>query len=214
MRPRIILFLGVLLVGILILVSGETRYRLSASALRLAQSTRCAVIPENFPSVPSAAPSPDAPIVARVFAAYPFNNSASLAVDRGAGQRVRVMMPAMLGDVLIGQVVEVSKEHSVVRLVGSPDWEIPVRIGQAKIPGLLQGGPTIRIAMIGGDKHIAPHDRIISASKELPYGLLIGTVESAYPDSSGGIFQEAVVRIPYVSADLTEIAIMQWTPDF
>ncbi len=188
---------------------------MAASALRLLpRGTRCAVLPDAFLPVSAEPPSPDAPIVARVFSAYPLNNSSSLGVDRGAAQKVRAMMPAMLGDTLVGQVIEVSKEHSVIRLVGSADWEIPVRIGPGKVPGLLQGGPTVRIGMIGGDKQIIPGDRIVSASKELPYGLLIGTVESAYPDASGGIFQEAVVRIPYVSGDLTEVAIMQWTPDF
>ncbi len=215
MRTRTVVIALILLAAILVIVPGETRYRMVSVATRfLPRGTRCAVLPSDpLPFLPPPIPS-DAPIVARVFASYPFNNNVSLGVDRGAGQNVRSLMPAMLGDVLIGQVTQVSKEHSVIRLVGSPDWEIPVRIGPGKIPGLLQGGPTVRVGMIGGDKHVVPGDRIISASKELPYGLLIGTVESAYPDASGGVFQEAVVRLPYVSADLTEIAIVQWTPDF
>lgn len=153
-------------------------------------------------------------IFANVFAAYPFNGNSTVRVDKGEADGMRVGYPASFGgSVLAGQVSAVFKQHSVVRMVGSPDWNIPVRVGPHKIAGLLVGGPVPRISMLPLDKPIAVGDAIITASGDLPYGLTIGTVSSLAPDSTGGIFQEAIVRFSYDLHDIAELAFMVWTPD-
>ena len=124
------------------------------------------------------------------------------------------MMPAVMGSVLVGQVTDAFKEYSTVRLIGSPGWQIPVRIGEHGAPGLLIGGSAIRVDMIPQNKKIRPGDAVISASAELPYGLLIGTVESVRPDVSPGIFQNAIIRLSYDPADITALTIVLWTPNF
>ncbi len=153
-------------------------------------------------------------IFANVFAQYPFSNRFLTRIDKGAADGMRKGFPATFGgSVLAGQIIDVRNQYSVVRMVGSPDWEIPVRVGPRKVAGLLIGGPVPRISMLPADKPIAVGDAIITASNDLPYGLTIGTVSSRVADSTGGIFQEAVVRFSYDSRDIAELAFMVWTPD-
>ena len=151
---------------------------------------------------------------ADVFASYPWNGRSLVRVDKGQVDGMRAGYPATFGgSVLAGQVFEVHNRYSVVRMVGSPDWQIPVRIGPHKVAGLLLGGTAPRISMIPAGASIAVGDEIISASKELPYGLTIGTVSAIAPASSGGVFQEAEVRFPYDVRDIAELAFTVWTHD-
>ena len=153
-------------------------------------------------------------IFANVFAQYPFNGHSLVRVDKGALDGMRVGYPATFGgSVLAGQVNAVYARQSVVRMIGSPDWQIPVRIGPHKVAGLLIGGTVPHISMISADKKIAAGDEIIAASNDLPYGLVIGTVSSLAKDLTGGIFQEAIVTFSYDAKDIAELAFMIWTPE-
>ncbi|MSR73794.1 MAG: hypothetical protein EXS60_01950 [Candidatus Pacebacteria bacterium] len=151
---------------------------------------------------------------ADVFATYPFAGRSVVRVDRGRIDGMRVGYPATFGgSVLAGQVTEVHNRYSVVRMVGSPDWQIPVRIGPHKVAGLLIGGTVARISMIPVGKEIAVGDAIISASIDLPYGLTIGAVSAVSDVTEGGVFKEAEVAFPYDARDIAELAFTVWTHD-
>lgn len=153
-------------------------------------------------------------IFADVFATYPFNGRSSVRVDKGRADGMRVGYPATFGgSVLAGQIIEVNGRSSVVRMVGSPDWQIPVRVGLRKVAGLFTGGTVPRVSMIAADKPLAVGDTIIAASGDLPYGLVIGTVGGVSAESAGGVFQEATVKFSYDARDIAELAFMVWTPD-
>ena len=153
-------------------------------------------------------------IFADVFAAYPFTGRSSVRVNKGAADGMRVGYPATFGgSVLVGQVTEVRNRYSIVRMVGSPEWQIPVRIGSHKVAGLLIGGTASRVSMISADKSIAVGDTIIAASNDLPYGLTIGAVSGVSAETAGGVFQEAGVIFSYDARDVAELAFMVWVPD-
>lgn len=149
-----------------------------------------------------------------VYASYPFNNQNIVLIALGEDEGIRPMMPATIGgEVLVGQVITTFKHSSSVRTIVSPDWRIPVRIGTHKTPGLLMGGPTVRVGMIPADQKITAGDVLIAASRDLPYGLRIGVITSVTPHTEGGVFQEAAVTLGYDLYNLTELDIMVWTPD-
>lgn len=156
----------------------------------------------------------DAVMFADVFATYPFGGRLAVRVNKGRSDGMRVGYPATFGgSVFVGQVTEVHSRYSVVRMIGSPDWQIPVRVGPHKVAGLLVGGTVPRIAMIPADKEIVVGDDIVSASIELPYGLKIGTVSIVSEDIEGGVFKEAEVAFPYDVRDIAELAFTVWTRD-
>lgn len=153
-------------------------------------------------------------IFANVFAEYPFNGRALVRVDKGQIDGMRVGYPATFGgSVLAGQITAVGSHYAVVRMVGSPDWQIPVRVGPHKIAGLLVGGPVPRISMVPADKVIAAGDAIIAASGDLPYGLTVGTVGVVNAGATGAVFKEASVKFPYDSRDVAELAFIVWIPE-
>lgn len=196
-------------------VSGAARrYEAGALLARVLDFGRCDLPREPLSPLPPALMPSASLIPVRVFASHPLNDRNVLQVDRGASDRVRRTMPVFdPSGALVGQVVEVSKEHSAVQLVGSPDWEIPVRIGDRKVSGLLVGGPTIHVTMIAGDASVSSGDTVFAASADLPYGVPIGTVESVRADATQ-VFQDAVLRLPYSAGELTDLSISIWTPDF
>lgn len=153
-------------------------------------------------------------IFANVFAEYPFNGRSLVRVDKGQADGMRIGYPATFGgSVLAGQIITVASHYAVVRMVGSPDWQIPVRVGSHKVAGLLMGGPVPRVSMIPADKTIAAGDAIIAASSDLPYGLTIGTVGAVSAGATGGVFKEASVAFSYDSRDVAELAFMVWTSE-
>jgi cell shape-determining protein MreC len=153
-------------------------------------------------------------IFADVFAAYPFTGRSLVRVNKGAVDGMRVGYPATFGgSVLAGQVTEVHNRYSIVRMVGSPEWQIPVRVGPHKVAGLLVGGTIPRISMLAADKPIAVGDSIVAASNDLPYGLTIGAISSLSVEAAGGVFQDAVVTFSYDARDVAELAFMVWTSD-
>lgn len=153
-------------------------------------------------------------IFANVFASYPFTGRSSVRVDKGRVDGMRVGYPATFGgSILAGQIIEVNNRYSIVRMVGSPEWQIPVRIGPHKVAGLLMGGTVPRISMISADVSVAVGDTIITASDDLPYGLTVGVVGGISTDTTPGIFQEATVTFPYDVRDIAELAFMIWTSD-
>ncbi len=152
-------------------------------------------------------------VVANVYASYPFNNQNTITIDVGSDRGMQHMMPATMGGViLVGQVTKVFAHQSMVRMMTSPDVQMPVRIGPRAIPGLLIGGPQVRVEMIPQNKKIAVGDSIIAASLDAPYGLKIGTVESFRADTQTGVFQEAMVALGYDPYTLTTLTLLLWAP--
>ncbi len=153
-------------------------------------------------------------VIGQVFSSYPFNNKNLLSINVGANQGIKELMPVTLGGyTLVGQVSKVFKNYSLVRTIFSPDWQIPVRIGEKKIPALLAGGPSLRLTMIVNDKPIFENQPIFAASQDLPYGLSIGMVTDIQNNSDTGVFQEANVNLDYDFDNLTELFVLLWTAD-
>ncbi len=153
-------------------------------------------------------------LAAKVFSSYPFNNKSLLSINRGREQGIREGMPITVSDqILVGQVSQVFKNYSLVKTVFSSDWEIPVRIGEKKVPALLIGGPELKLTMIVNDKPIVDGQAVFAAKTDLPYGLKIGEVINVTNDSATGVFKEAGVKLDYDFNDLTDLSVLLWTAD-
>ena len=150
----------------------------------------------------------------KVLSSYPFNNKNLISINAGAGQGLKEGMPVTVGgQILVGQVSQVFKNYSLARTIFSPDWEIPVRIGEKKIPALLIGGPELKLTMIVNDKPIFGGQAIFVSKQDLPYGLKIGEVINAQSDSATGVFKEAGVKLDYDLNDLTDLSLLLWTAE-
>lgn len=147
-------------------------------------------------------------VVAEVYSSFPFNYKHLLAVNAGSASGVAVGMPVTLeGNILIGQVIEVSDDQSLVRTIFDKDWSLPVRIGVAERDALLVGGQNPKLTLIDRKVEINEGDAVVSAKKDLPYGLKIGEI-SAVRDLITTSFKEADLIFPYDPKDLRKVAIL------
>lgn len=113
-------------------------------------------------------------IEAKVFSAYPFSDRSEITVNAGTDKGVKVGDAVVFQKILVGKIKETSKRTSVVQTVFDPEFEIPVRIGEAETDALYVGGINPKLNMI--DSTISPKcgELVICASSDLPYGLGMG----------------------------------------
>ncbi len=159
---------------------------------------------ENFESKISQ----DGFLTVKVFSTYPFNVKSQITVNAGEAQGVKKLMPALFGkNILLGQIIEVSKNYSVIQTIFDPNWQLPVRIGEKEINGLLQGGNEPKITFIEKDKPITVGDAVHSAKRGFPLGLKVGEI-SEIKESAPGVFKEAVLTMPFNISALREVEIL------
>src|SRR5690606_37566129 len=110
-------------------------------------------------------------------------------IGRGSNDNVKKGKAGLASKtVLVGIVQDVSSSRSEILTAFDTSFVLPVRIGDKEVDALLQGGISPRLTLIDRASAIASGDKIISASKDLPYGLEIGTVENVSQDASGAFF--------------------------
>lgn len=142
-------------------------------------------------------------LTAKIFSTYPFNIKNQLTINVGEKQGVKKGTTATIGEnILVGQIIEVFENYSVARTIFEPKWQIPVRIGDEEINGLLQGGNEPKITLI--EKPVKIGDIVFSATADFPYGLKIGEI-SEIKETSSGIFKEAEVKVSYNINELREV---------
>lgn len=143
-----------------------------------------------------------------VYSSFPLNHKHLIAINAGAANGVGVGMPVTLeGNILVGQVIEVSESQALVRTIFDKDWSLPVRIGPAEHDALLVGGQNPKLTLIDKDQDINSGDAVISAKKDLPYGLKIGEVTEVR-DLVAQSFKEAGLLSPYNSKDLRKVVVL------
>jgi cell shape-determining protein MreC len=146
---------------------------------------------------------------AKVFSLYPFNTKNRIYIDKGIDDGLSEHRAVLYSErMLVGQLSKVEKDMSEVITVFDSSFTLPVRIGASEVEGLLEGGVNPRITLIDKSKAIAAGDQVISASKDLPYGLAVGTVKEISEDKSGAFF-EAVVSLPYNLNDIRTVRVIK-----
>jgi len=143
-----------------------------------------------------------------VFSTYPFNIKNTVTISGGEKEGIKKNMVATLEqDILVGRVSDVLDGYSIIQTVFDPSWQMSVRIGEAEVDGLLEGGNKPRVTLIEKNKPCVEGDIVYSASKDFPYGLKIGEVVSV-KETPGGVFKEAVLKIPFNISEVRKINII------
>jgi len=144
-------------------------------------------------------------IIAKIFSVYPFNQKNRIYANVGSndgtflGQAVTVSKT-----IFLGQVSNVKKDQSEIVTSYDPKFTLPVKIGKEEIQGLLQGGVNPRITLIDKTKNISSSDKIIASSKDIPFGLFVGTISKVYEDETKS-FLEADIVLPYQISEIKNI---------
>ena len=146
-------------------------------------------------------------LTSKIYSTYPFNDKHIFTIAAGTDQDISELMPVLAAkNILLGKILKVYDNYSEVKSIFSPDWQMPVKIGEVGVDGLLVGGPNPKVTMIVSDKEISVGEDIYSTGKDFPYGLKIGKVKSVQVGTSN-FFKEALVDLPYDFNNLQEVWI-------
>ncbi|PIR88618.1 MAG: hypothetical protein COU09_01385 [Candidatus Harrisonbacteria bacterium CG10_big_fil_rev_8_21_14_0_10_44_23] len=150
----------------------------------------------------------DAYLHAQLFSQYPFNNTSEVSVAAGEEHGL-VGGENILAEpgIFFGKIIDLKKKSSSIQTIFSRGLELPVKIGDERVDGLLVGSNQPRITLISKSKAIQSGDRILLASPDFPFGLTIGFVDSI-EDKHSELFQEASISLPYKINDLNEVYIL------
>ena len=147
---------------------------------------------------------------ARVIAREASNYSTVVTFNRGSAHGIKINMPVITADGLIGQVSEVGLDWCRVVTIIEPGDAIGVIVEKTGKLGLLEGSGELhseglcKMSYIGDSSGIQMGDRVytsgVSGSK-YPGGLYIGTIVDTYSDANTG----ELVAIVKPGVDFTEL---------
>jgi len=148
-------------------------------------------------------------LTVKVFSKYPFNVKNQITVNVGSNHGVKNGATVTFGEnILVGKVVNVYDNYSVIKTIFDADWKLPVRIGEREIDGLCEGGVETKISLIEKSSEIKVGDFVYSASSEFPYGLKIGEIIKIKENASSA-FKEAIIKTPFNLSELREVNIIK-----
>ncbi len=146
-------------------------------------------------------------IRAALYSSYPFNLSSQLLLAAGSESGILENAAVYAApDVFIGQVTTAEERRSTVRTIFDPGWELPVKIGDGRVDALLVGGQEPRLTLISKRKPLIGGESVYLASRDFPYGLLLGTV-AELRQSKESLFLEGRLIPSYTLSDLNELYV-------
>ena len=147
-------------------------------------------------------------IRAMVYSRYPMNFRNELLVNAGSDEGVAPGGAVTFQGMLIGQVLKVFPDESLIQTIFDNNLKMPVRIGASGTDGLLQGGADPVVGSIASTAAIAPGDVVYSAAPGIPYAQPIAEVV-ATSTSADSLFQQAMLSFPYDINNVETVLIMK-----
>jgi rod shape-determining protein MreC len=103
----------------------------------------------------------------------------TVTIDKGSSDGVEVNMPVVAAAGLVGHVIRVTPNASVVRLIIDPESAVAGRLDVSGESGLLegQGQGDLTMDLVRADAVVQPNEHVVTAG----YRLLRGEAQSLYP---------------------------------
>lgn len=148
-------------------------------------------------------------ILGRLYSTYPFNHRNLVAINLGNRSSEIEVGDAVTvdGQSLIGQVVEVNPDYSLVKTIFDSEWSLPVRLGAKAADGLLIGRQDPLVTTIEKSQGVQIGDAVVSAGRDFPYGMKIGAIKEIY-DSPTIAFVQVKVGFDYNFNQLRELWVL------
>jgi cell shape-determining protein MreC len=145
----------------------------------------------------------------KVFSSYPFNNKNLVAINLGLVNGVKENSPVVVAQgILLGLVIEVRNNTSLIRTIFDKDLNVSVRIGDNKVNALLKGGVPPMLEMIDKYEEIKNGDIVYNADTKFPYGFKLGEIQTIKNKNVADSFQKAILKTDYDSSLLEEVLII------
>ncbi len=127
-------------------------------------------------------------------------------IDKGASSGVKVDMPVITPDGIVGKVKDVFPFTSMVLLINDRDSGAGVILQTTRLQGVLRGNPQgeLHVSDIMSDEKIEPGEEVVTSGGDriYPKGLPVGTVSRVSPDRDNEPFLAVKVK---PAADLSRL---------
>lgn len=140
----------------------------------------------------------------------------TITIDVGADDGLKLHMPVVTDNGLVGKISALSGKYAVVQLLLHKDVRVSARVERSRVNGIIRwtGGQSLLLANVPASFDVQPGDVVITSefSSMFPAGLRIGVV-SGTRSVPGEIFK-AVDVTPGVDFNrLEEVFVALHTPD-
>ncbi len=145
---------------------------------------------------------------ADVFSDYPFNNYASLIIDAGSDDGLKIGMAVLAGEgVLLGKIKEVGRTQSEAATIFDPNWRSAAAFGPDRSKALLVGGPAPYLDLISKEATLTAGDLVFSIAKDFPLNLNLGKILN-WEAGEGGIWSRARLEPPVHFENLKKVLVI------
>ena len=121
----------------------------------------------------------------------------TVTIDKGSADGMSINMPVASSDGVVGQIISVSRNTSVARLLTDENSGISAMVQDTRAQGMLQGQAdgTLRLEYVTTDSDVKVGDIIVTSGigGVFPKGLPLGTVSSV-DKSANSVYYTIVVR--------------------
>ena len=156
-------------------------------------------------------------VAARVVSGAPSNFDATIEINRGVGAGIKEGMPVVTGAGLVGNVVRVTSQRSVIRLVTDPTFAVGVSVPTAEDDGIAKGkGPDrpLGLDLIDAGSKVSVGSVVITSGLEgslYPAGIPVGVVRTVRHPA--GALQLDITVDPAADLDHLEfVKVVLWEP--
>lgn len=145
-------------------------------------------------------------VAAQVIATSGTEQSRLLTIDKGSNDHIKVDMPVITPDGIVGKIKDVFPMSSQVLLISDHDSGAGVILESSRLQGILKGTPLgeLQINDIMSDETVEPGERVVTSGGDriYPKGYAVGTVISSTPDRDNDPFLAIKIK---PAADLNRL---------
>jgi rod shape-determining protein MreC len=115
---------------------------------------------------------------AQVVAVSVGNFEWTVTIDEGSSAGIKVDMPVVSGNGLVGHVISAAPNVSIVQLIIDPDSAVAARLGIARVTGIVLGqrNRPLTMDLVGPNANVVPSEPVVTSGYEIPGG------KALYPD--------------------------------
>ncbi|HEV8184112.1 MAG TPA: rod shape-determining protein MreC, partial [Candidatus Angelobacter sp.] len=131
-------------------------------------------------------------VAAQVIASSGTEQSRLITIDKGSNDHIKVDMPVITPDGIVGKVKEVFPQSSQVLLINDHDSGAGVILESSRLQGIVKGTSLgeLQIVDIMSDEKVEPGEHVVTSGGDriYPKGYAVGTVISSTPDRDNDPF--------------------------
>jgi rod shape-determining protein MreC len=131
-------------------------------------------------------------VAAQVIASSGTEQSRLITIDKGSNDHIKIDMPVITPDGIVGKVKEVFPASSQVLLINDHDSGAGVILESSRLQGIVKGTSLgeLQIVDIMSDEKVEPGEHVVTSGGDriYPKGYAVGTVISSTPDRDNDPF--------------------------